>query len=277
MAEAMAAGRQLVVEARPDSPRAWTTELWRHRAVLGMLARADFHVRYKRASFGVAWAVIVPLVQAAVIAIVFSRIVRLGTGSDFTVYVLSGVLPWSYFAQTVTVGSTSIVDGAGLSDKVWFPRALLPIVPSLANTVGLVISLVVLLGVMPLLGADIGRRVVLLVPAVLMLVGFTVGLTMTLSALHVYFRDVRFLVQAVMMVWFYITPIAYPPELLGRLETVIDLNPMTGVVTMFRMATLGVDDGWQRPVLIALLVTVTLLVVGAEAQRRHDRLFVDLL
>src|SRR2546421_12865375 len=100
--------------------------MWRFRHLLAMLSRAEFHVRYKRASFGVAWAVGVPIVQAAVLTVVFERVVRTGTGADFGAYVLSGVLAWSYFSQTVTPGSTAIVEAASLTDKVWFPRAILP-------------------------------------------------------------------------------------------------------------------------------------------------------
>ena len=120
-------------------------------------------------------------------------------------------------------------------------------------------------------------RLLLLPAACLLLVAFTLALVEALSALHVYFRDVRFLVQAGLVMWFYVTPIAYPKSLLKGLATWVDLNPLTGVVTLFHMATVGGEDAWQRPVLIAVAVTVVLMVVAAEAQRRRDRLFVDLL
>jgi ABC-type polysaccharide/polyol phosphate export permease len=76
--------------------------------------------------------------------------------------------------------------------------------------------------------------------------------------------------------WFYLTPIVYPKQLLGKLQLLIDLNPLTGVVTLFRLASVGAAD-WVRPVAVTAVVTVVLVVVGAEVQRRHDRLFVDLL
>lgn len=266
-----------VIEARPDTLSEWLGDMWRHREVLGMLSRADFHVRYKRASFGVAWAVLVPLIQAAVLAVVFSKLVRVPSSHDFGAYVLAGVLAWSYFALTVGTASIAIVEGSGLTDKVWFPRALLPLVPALANLPGLGVSMLLMLPALPLLGASIGVRILLLVPACLLLVVFTAALSTVLAALHVYFRDVKFIVQAALLVWFYVTPVAYPKSLLHGLAGVVDFNPMTGIITLFQMATVGHAGAWGRPVLISVIYTVGLVIAVVESQRRHDRLFVDLL
>jgi ABC-type polysaccharide/polyol phosphate export permease len=277
---AVAAGRGTTLELtdRPSSVWTWLAEIWRHREVLGMLSRADFQVRYKRASFGVLWAVVVPLLQSAVLAIVFSKVIKVGSGKSFAVYVLAGVIAWSYFAGVVGVGSTAIVDGSGLTDKVWFPRALLALVPTLANLVALAVSMLVLLAAIPILGVTTGPRLLLLVPATVLLVTFSASLSLCLSALHVYFRDVRYLVSAVLLVWFYVTPIVYPRSLLGsKLGGLVDLNPMTGIITIFQRATVGGADPWFRPLLVSVVVTAVLVVVGVEANRRYDRLFVDLL
>jgi ABC-type polysaccharide/polyol phosphate export permease len=265
------------IDNRPDTWRSWTKAMWDHRNVLSMLARADFHVRYKRATLGVAWAVAVPVIQAVVLAVVFSRIIRVATSASFGAYVLAGVLAWSYFAGTVNTGATSIVDGANLTDKVWFPRAMLPIVPALANLVGLVVSLAALVVALPLLKAHFGPRLLLLPLACVLLFAFTAAVSLVLSALHVYFRDVKFLVQAALLIWFYVTPIAYPKSLLRGLAPVVDFNPMTGIVTMFQVAVVGPQPHWVRAVVVAVAFTVVLMVIAVEAHRRHDRLFVDLL
>jgi ABC-type polysaccharide/polyol phosphate export permease len=226
----------------------------------------------------VIWAVALPLLQAAVLAIVFSRvIIRVGDQTHFGVYVMSGVVAWSYFATTVGAGSTAIVDGSGLTDKVWFPRVLLPLVPALGNLVGYGVSVLALIVAVPVLGAPITARLVLLIPATVLLFALAVSLSMVLSALHVYFRDVRFLVQAVLVVWFYVTPIVYPISLLGGLHRVVQLNPMTGIITLFHLATVGKDASWPVPVAASIVSIVVLSVVAVEVNRRRDRLFVDLL
>jgi len=265
------------IGAAPASSRDWLGAVWGHRAVLWILARKDFQVRYKRASFGVLWAVAIPLLQAAVLAVVFSHIVSVPSDVPFGPFVFAGMVAWSYFAATTQTSATAIVDGAGLTDKVWFPRALLAFVPCVANLVGLGVSIVALLVIAPLLGASFTPWLVVLVPATILLVAFSVALALVLSALDVYFRDVKFLTTAALLVWLYVTPVVYPQSALGNLGRWLDFNPMTGIVDLFHLAVLGSFEDWHRAVLVTVVTTVVLLVVGVQAHRRHDRLFVDLL
>jgi ABC-type polysaccharide/polyol phosphate export permease len=272
---------RLTIEPRPSSRREWLAEQWAHRGVLSILARSDFHVRYKRASFGVLWAVAVPAVQAAALAVVFSRFVPVNEGFSYAAFAVSGVLAWGYFAPTLAIGSTAIVEGSDLADKVWFPRAILVLVPCLANLPGLLVAIALFLVVLPAFGEGFGPHTALLVPATLLLVCFTTALSMVLAALHVYFRDVRYLVQAALLVLFYLTPVVYPPTAIGDLSTWLDLNPMTGVVNLFHWGAVGNPDAWANGVAtsiaISVAATVALAVIAMEAHRRHDRLFIDLL
>jgi lipopolysaccharide transport system permease protein len=268
--------RTLVLRDQPEAWRDWLADLRRHLPVLGALVRKDFQTRYKRAALGVVWVVVVPLLQGAVLAVVFSKVVKVGGGDGFAEYVLSGILPWAYVSGTLAAATTSIVDGAGLTDKVWFPRALLPLVPCLSNLIGFAVSILVLLGTLPFLGAPMGADLLLLLPACALLLAFTTGASLVLSALHVSFRDVRFLVQAALVVWIYVTPILYPRTVLGSSEGWVDANPLTGIVALFHVSV-GADDALARPLVVSLVATAALLAAGLEAQRRRDRLFVDLL
>jgi ABC-type polysaccharide/polyol phosphate export permease len=261
----------------PATRRAWFADVWNHRDLLRTLARKDFHTRYKRASFGVLWAVALPLVQACALAAVFSRFKLLNTGTNYTAYVLSGVLPFGYFTQTIGSGATAIVDGSGLADKIWFPRAILPLVVPLANAVGLVISMVILLAAIPILGVPIEPTLLLLLPAIALMVAFTAVLCLALSALHVYFRDVRFIVQGILTVLFFVTPIAYNVNAVGSLARVIEFNPLTGILALFRLAAVGEGGAMVVPVTVAVVATLVLGIISVEAHRVHDRLFIDLL
>ncbi len=267
----------LVIGDRPDTRREWLADLSRHSEVLWVLARKDFQTRYKRASLGVIWAVAVPILQAAIMAVVFSRVVRTSGGHGFGIYVMSGIIPFTYFNLVLTSGVTSIVDGASLTDKVWFPRIILVIVPAMSAMVGLLTGLVVMVLAMPVLGVDYTKNLLLLVPGVVLLVAWTTSLAFLLSALHVYFRDVKFLVQASLLIWLYITPIVYPIGLLKHLQPIAEANPMTGVIALFHMATVGSRGPWLLPLLVCVGTTIVLFMLGTEIQRRHDRLFVDML
>lgn len=254
----------------------WLGGMWSHRGVTWVLARKDFQARYKRAALGVLWAVAVPLLQAAALIIIFSHFVHAGQGVSYGAFVLSGVLPWSYFGTNLPTASTAIVDGTGLTDKVWFPRAILPLVPCASGLVGLGISMVLLLITAPLLNAHMNAEIALLIPACALLIAFTVTLSMALAALQVYFRDVRFIVTAALTVWLYATPIMYPQKAVGSLAPWLDFNPMTGVISVFHSAVLGTSLP-GRALAVSIVATLLLGAVSIEAQRRHDRLFVDLL
>ena len=272
---ARAEGFELRGETTPLVP--WLRSLWASRALTRVLARKDFLVRYRRASLGVLWAVGLPVLQAVVLAVVFSRVVRVETEAPYWAFVFSGLVPGAFVLSTVTAASTSIVDGSSLSSKVYFPRAVLPLATVLANLYGAVVSLVLLLLVVVLAG-ELEPRIVLLVPAVLLAVALTVGGALVGSALHVTFRDTRYLLQAIGAVWLYATPIAYPLGLLpGGLRAVVEANPATGVVELFRAATVGADPGWGTSLVWAVGWTVVLLVAGVLLHLRGDRTFADRL
>lgn len=264
----------------PATPvRQLVRDIWRSRDLLATLARKDFFVRFRRTSLGVVWAVGLPLIQAAVLAVVFTRVVRIDTGGNYGIYVFSGMLPWTMLSATVTGGSTSIVDGSPMATKIYFPRAVLPLAVLGANLYGLVPGLAVLLLGAATIGEGLQADVVLLVPAVLLLALFVASLTTLLSGLHVYFRDLRFVVQAATIAWFYGTPIIYPlSEATGWLRTVLLANPATGIVTLFRAAvTDTATDGIGPAVVATGCWTVVLAIAAVLYHARRDRVFVDLL
>ena len=262
----------------PDSRREVITAAWRHRRVLAALARADFEVRYKRAFLGVAWVVAIPLLQGLLLAAILSRAVRFGSGGSFAAFVLAGMLPWVYFQTALVDGSIAVVSNAAIADKIWFPRALLPLVSPVSSLAGLGISAVVVVVALPILRVPWTPRLLFLLPAAALLIAFTGALSLVLAAIHVYARDIRHLVQATLLLWFYATPIFYPADLLGDFEPLVALNPMTGIVQLFRLATLG-EAGARLPAALAIsgATTVALTVVAVELYRRLDRLFVDRL
>lgn len=267
----------LELDHRPVPWRAWFADVAAHRDVMVALARKDFQTRYKRASLGLAWVVVLPAVQAGVMAFIFSRVVRFDTESSYSAYVMSGILAWSYFAATVTAGTTAVVDNANLAEKVWFPRIVVVAVPAIANLVGLVVSFVLLVMLLPLLGADLGAHTALLLPGLAMVVALAASSSAVLSALHVYFRDTKFLVQATIVVWIYLTPIVYPASVLGRWRPLVDFNPLTGAIEVLHLGATGRWTGNGRALAVSLLAIVVLGVVGLAVHRRHDRRFIDLL
>jgi ABC-type polysaccharide/polyol phosphate export permease len=255
-------------------------EIWAARDLIATLARKDFFVRYRRASLGVLWAVGLPLIQAAVLAEVFShfRAIRTGLGVPMPVYVFTGMTVFTFFTGTVLAASTSIVDGAGLSSKIYFPRAVLPLVSVRANLYAFGCSLAIVLAMALAFGVGLDQHVLLLVPGVALLLWLTAAAGLALSALHVYFRDVRYIVQAVFSALLYLTPVFLPLRIYPQtLRYVVLANPVTGVVEVFRLAIGGADPEWPTAVVCSLGWATFLTIAALFLHCRRNRVFVDLL
>jgi lipopolysaccharide transport system permease protein len=264
---------------RPEPLGVWLAGVWRARALLVALAQKDFRVRYKRASLGVLWSIALPLLQSAVMVFIFSRVGHFGSGARFNYagYVLAGMVPWLYLSSSIATSTTSIVDASDLTDKVFFPRAVLPLVSPAANLVTLVISTAIVIAALPILGERITPWILLLVPALALLCAFTAAVGLALGALYVYFRDIKFMVQAALLVWIYVTPIVYPPSALNGAARWLDFNPLTGIVGLFQRAVVQAPVPSARSLVVSIVTTVLLAVAAVAAHRHHDRLFVDLL
>ncbi|MDQ1391528.1 MAG: lipopolysaccharide transport system permease protein [Acidimicrobiaceae bacterium] len=269
----------LRLDHRPATLGNWLGGLWRFRGVLIALARKDFQVRYKRATLGVLWSVALPLLQSIVLVFIFSRVGGFGSGHSFSYagFVLAGMVPWVFVSTSIIASTTSIVDASGLTDKVWFPRAILALVPPCANLLLLATATAILLVELPLVGVTPNVRLLLLVPAAALAVLFASSVGLVLAALYVYFRDLKFMVAAVILVWLYVTPIVYPASALGSAGRWLDLNPLTGIVGLFQTAAVGAPGPSARAVVVSLGSTAVLMVAAAAIHRRYDRLFVDLL
>jgi lipopolysaccharide transport system permease protein len=266
------------LQGESTSPGRLARQLWEARELFLILSRKEFHVRYRRASFGILWALALPLLQAAVLALVFSKVAHIRAAPHYAVFVLAGMAPWSYFSMTISAGSTAVVDSTDLSSKVYFPRAVLPLAQLAANLYGYLVTVAIVLLLCPLFHVGLGPAALLLLPASILLLALTAGFCLTASALHVYFRDVRYIVSAALMVWFYVTPVVYPAgDASGKLRLLLELNPMTGILDLFRTATVGGVGPMAVPVLISLAWTLGLLTTATLLHCRYQRVFADLL
>lgn len=262
----------------PASPRELVAAVWQSRELMATLARKEFFVRYRRASFGVLWAVGLPLIQAAVLAVVFSHVVRIHTTTSYPVFVFTGMAVWTYFTATITAGSTSIVDNAGLTNKIYFPRAVLPLVQARANLYGLAINVVIVAVLALAFGVHLDAHVLILIPASILLVLLCSTAVLTLAALHVYFRDIRYIVQALFTGLLYLTPVFLPLEHYPvALRNVVLANPATGIAQLFHLAVDGSAASWPTAVVVTAGWTIVLGVAAIVLHCSRDRVLADLL
>jgi ABC-type polysaccharide/polyol phosphate export permease len=213
-------------------------ELYKFRELVSLLIERDLKVRYKRSVLGMFWTLLNPLLQMAVYTLVFRTIMRVNVQA-FPVFLLSGLLPWSFISISATSSAHSLLSNQGLIRKVAVPQAVYPLSVVGSKLVDLVLSLVPL----ALLAAAMHRAPGLpwlALPAVLVFaLMFTTGLSLVFSSLMVFFRDIRHLIDILFQVWFYLTPVIYPQSYFENLpypwmRTMLQLNPAVPIVRCFQ-------------------------------------------
>ncbi len=252
--------------------------IWQYRELLYFLVWRDLKVRYKQTFLGIAWVVIQPVVSMLVFTVLFGMLLNAPSeGVPYPIFVLSGLLPWQYFAGSLNRSSVSVVEQASLVTKVYFPRLIIPLSAVLSGLVDFAVSFAVL-GVLMIVYSTSPTSAVLLLPFFLLLAMLTAfGFGLWFSALNVRYRDVKQLMPFIVQVWMYLTPVVYSSNLLPvRYRWILDLNPMTGVVEGFRWALVG---GAPPSALFPLSVLITFLVLltGAAFFRRTERSFADII
>jgi lipopolysaccharide transport system permease protein len=252
-------------------------ELWAYRELLYFLVWRDVKVRYKQTLFGAAWAVLQPVLTMVVFSVFFGRLARVPSdGIPYPIFAYAGLVPWTLFAYGLNQGTNSVVGGAGLVKKVYFPRLCMPLAAVLSGIVDFVLALLTLFVLGAYYGVPLSWRILALPVFVLLTLITALAVALWLSALNVHYRDVRFVVPFLVQTWFFATPIAYPSSLLSEpWRTLYGLNPMVGVVEGFRWALLNVNHAPGPMVWVSAGVAVALLVSGAYYFRRMEKTFAD--
>lgn len=264
------------IEVRGEAGSPWADAT----GLTWVLARKNFQVRYKRAILGVLWAVVQPTFYALVLWLVFTRLVALDLSGEqdapYLLFVLSGTIPWAFFTQSLSAATTSIVDNGPLIKKVALPRLVFTLAAVGGVAIAFAASLVILLVASGLAGT-LSLRLALLPLAVLLQLVLVTGLGALTSSLHVAFRDVRYVVDSVILVGFYATPVFYDVTLLdGVARDLIRLNPMTGILGLYRSAFLGAELD-LADVAAAGVVSVAALALGLLLFHRRSPAFADLV
>jgi lipopolysaccharide transport system permease protein len=253
-------------------------ELWRFRELAVVLAGRDLRVRYKQTVLGLGWAVLQPLVAAAIFTIVFGRLAGVPSdGLPYAVFVYSGLVVWTYFAGGLEGVSQSLLRDRDLVTRTYFPRILAPGAGTIPGLVDVAVSLVVLGLFMAAYRVSPGPELVLLPFWVLAALVVLLGAGLWLAALNVRYRDVRHTLTFLIQVWLFASPVVYPSSLVeGGWRYVYALNPMATVIDGFRWSAIGAPAP-GAPALVSLGVTVVLAVSGALYFLRAERRFADVI
>ena len=247
----------------------------RYRDLVIALAWEDLKVRYKSPVLGFLWSLVTPLVLLITFSFVFTKVIHLEM-ANYPIYLLLGLFPWNFLSLSLLTGTTVFVSNARLVKNVAFPRLAIPIAIVLTQLVHYVLALALLLASLPLMGLRYPSTCVWLPVVVALQSCFILGLLLICSALHVYLRDMKYIVEVGMTGWFYLTPIFYAPTMIPEpWRQVCMLNPMAALVTLFRHVLLEPQTPWYDVGVYAAVASLATCIVGVALFRRLAPRFAD--
>ena len=270
--------RALVVIQPSNSTTLDFAELWQYRELLYFLTWRDVKVRYKQTALGAAWAILQPLFMMGIFTLFFGRLAGFDTGGvPYPLFALAGLVPWTFFANAISMSGNSMVGSTHLISKVYFPRILIPAGAIAACLVDLGLSAVVLAGALALYRVAPTTHLLMLPFLVLLTSTLAFGVGAWLSALNVKYRDVRFLLPFLIQLWFFASCVIVPSNALpAKWRGFIMLNPMTGVIEAYRSSLFGLPFHWTS-LGFATLVTIGVLIYSTYAFRRMEKHFADMI
>lgn len=252
-------------------------ELVRYRELLYFLVWRDVKVRYKQTVLGAAWAILQPVFSMVIFSIIFGKFAKIPSdGLPYPIFVYAGLLPWTFFSNSVRLSGMSLVNQSQLLTKIYFPRLFVPTASIGAGLVDFALSFTVYLAIM-LWYMRLPGLTVLLLPLLLLLTVITaLGTGYLLAGLTVTYRDFRFVIPFMLQVWMYASPVIYPVTLLPeKYRWIMALNPMSGIIGGFRSTLLNQPIDWSG-LAISSLVAISVLVFGLYNFRRVERRFADI-
>jgi lipopolysaccharide transport system permease protein len=251
-------------------------EVLTHRDLLLLLVQKDLKVKYKGTTLGFIWSLLNPLLMMIVYTVVFSFLVRFQV-PRYPVFLLSGLLAWNCFASAIGAAGTSLIAASNLVRRVRFPLEFLPLTSVLSTLVNFLLSLAILVVFALAFRQTLGPPLLLLPLLLVLQTLFTIGVSLVVSALLVYFRDVEYLVSIGLMALFFLTPVIYPLSAVpsSHAAMVIRLNPLTWLITSYQ--NVWHDNLWPslNGLLAFAVVSVAMLLVGRFVFRRLEGRFAE--
>jgi lipopolysaccharide transport system permease protein len=272
----------LWLEAGRSEKHYWL-DLWRYRELFLILAWRDVMVRYKQTVVGITWSLLQPFLTMMIMTIIFGRLAGLHSdgGVPYSLMVLSGMLPWQFFANALSTSGQSLVNNANLVSKIYFPRLIIPASTVVVALVDFLFSILILAAMMVFYRFVPSWRVIFLPILVCLAFLASLGPALCVTTLNVRYRDFRFVMPFVIQFGLYLCPVGFSSsvirEKLGDTALLFySLNPMVGLIDGFRWAILGDASSLYLPAfLISCSVIVAFLIGGIWYFRKMERSFAD--
>ena len=254
-------------------------ELWEYRELFYFFIWRDIKVRYKQTVIGAAWAVIQPFMTMVVFSLFFGKLAKIPSENlPYPIFAYSALVPWTYFANSLTNATDTMVANQRVITKVYFPRIILPVSAVLSGLLDFTIAFVVLIVMMLFYGIHPTSNIVYLPFFLLLTIATALAVGFWTSAANAIYRDVRYVVPFLIQFWLFASPIAYPSSLVpGKWRVLYGLNPMAGVIEGFRWALLGKGEPPGPMLAVSIFVVLLIFAGGILYFRRMEGTIADVI
>lgn len=267
-----------IVIEKGRTERNYWSDLWRFRELFVILSWRDIKVRYKQTVIGAAWSIIRPLLTMVVFTVIFGKVAKLSSESNapYAILVFAGLLPWQFFANSLSEASNSLVGNTNLITKVYFPRLIVPASAVITSFVDFAISFAMLVCLM------IGYSYyptwqVIFLPAMLVLSFVcSFGISLYITALNVKYRDFRYIIPFIVQFGLYISPVGFSSSNIPETwRGIYELNPVVGIVDGFRWCLLQESAFPGSSILKSAIISFAFLMWGIWYFRKTEKTFAD--
>jgi lipopolysaccharide transport system permease protein len=270
--------QKIVIDSESSKKRIinWT-EIWRYKDLFIFLVWRDIKTRYSQSILGVGWAIIQPVFSMIVFTIVFGNLAQVNSeGVPYAIFSFTALVPWTFFATSLTSASGSLITSKNLLTKVYFPRLVIPISPVLGKLIDFGISFLILIGLMVWFGVKPTVWALMIPVFIFIMVLTSAGVGMWLTALSIQYRDIRYGADFFVQLLMYASPVIYATSSIPeKYQILYALNPMVGVIEGFRAALLGTRAMPWEFIAVGSLMSAAFFLSGALYFNSMERYFAD--
>jgi len=248
-----------------------------YRELLFNLARREITQRYKQSILGYAWVILNPLFQLLVLTFVFSTIFRVSSFSvPYIIFLMVGLLPWNFFATSLSSASNALVGNSSLITKIYFPREILVYGTIIAKIVDFLYSCLILILFFIFFKIPLTPQTIWVIPIFAIQLIFTAALSLLIASFNLFYRDIQYLLNLIISLWFYLTPILYPIEQFPeKYRFIFIFNPMSVIINAYRQTVLGGGEPNLNSLGIATITSIMLFVISFLIFKKTEGKFAD--
>ncbi|NLD78740.1 MAG: ABC transporter permease [Mollicutes bacterium] len=250
-------------------------DLYQYRELLKTNIQKEIRGKYKGAWLGVVWSYLNPLLMLVVYSVVFSKIMKIQI-PNYTMFLFTALIPWTFFTQTVSQGAFSVVANGSILKKVYFPREIIPISIVTSNVITFLISCIIMLFFIFVTGLGVSWYILLFPVVLISQYVLLLGITFILSSVTVYIRDLEHIITVLLMVMFYGTPIVYSMDMVpASMKAILLLNPMTPIINSYRDILFYKQMPNLKDLALIIIVAIVLFNIGLVIFRKLERNFAE--